>query len=312
MKKLILIAATLTIAAYASAQTTQRQITDALQAATAVTADADTTYWARKGVAGANISQASFSNWSAGGDPSIAFDLMFNYDMDYKRSKDLWTNRIELAYGLNNTQSNGMRKTNDKIYLASNYGYAIAKNLYLGAMLTFSTQFDKGYDYKITPNPDRNTDYISKLMAPGYLTAGLGVIWTPKSWLKVTYAPASWRGTFVLDDILSAAGAYGVEPGRKLLQQFGSDLVGEVNTPLWRNWSLYSRLQLYSNYLKNPQNIIIQWDTTLSMKVTRWLSANLNVNMIYDDNIKFLQENGKEIPRFQIKQVLGIGLQATF
>ena len=78
----------------------------------------DTT-WTGKGVAGLNLSQVSLSNWAAGGDGSVAFDVLLNYDLVYRRERHLWQNRLELAYGFNNTSSNGMRKTNDKIYLSS-------------------------------------------------------------------------------------------------------------------------------------------------------------------------------------------------
>ena len=77
--------------------------------------------------------------------------------------------------------------------------------------------------------------------------------------------------------------------------------------------ALYSRLELYSNYLHNPQNIDINWDIQLDYALTGWLTANLYVNMIYDDDILF----GKTAdtpgsPRLQIKEVLGIGFQVNF
>jgi len=266
--------------------------------------------WVRGGVFGVNLSQASFSNWAAGGDNSIAFDAVFNYSLNYKRDKHLWTNRLELAYGLNNTQSyDSVRKTNDKIYFSSNYGYKIAENLYIGALVTFNTQFAKGYDYKVS-----STDYISTFMAPGYLTTGVGLIWTPRPWLKVTFNPASWRATFVYDEYLSnlPGGSYGVAQGENILNQFGANLVTEVNKEIWENVNLYSRLELYSNYLSKPQNIIVHWDTQLNFKINRWLSAGLNFNMIYDDNIRFNDGEGRTVPKMQIKQTLGIGLQVQF
>ena len=42
----------------------------------------DTT-WTGKGVAGLNLSQVSLSNWAAGGDGSVAFDVLLNYDLVY-------------------------------------------------------------------------------------------------------------------------------------------------------------------------------------------------------------------------------------
>lgn len=310
MKRLTPLLAVLLISSSVYGQTPAKTVTDGLTVATADVeyvspeeAAKATPAWTHKGVAGLNLSQASFTNWAAGGDAAIAFDALFNFDLNYKKGKNLWTNRLELAYGINNTQSNGLRKTNDKIYFASNYGYAMVKNLYLGAMLTFNTQFDKGFDYANTPQPNRDTEYISKFMSPGYLTGGIGLIWTPKTWLKLTYAPASWRGTFVFDDSLPEGKRYGVEVGKTLYTQFGSDLVVEFNKEVWKNISIYSRLELYSNYLRKPQNLIVHWDTAINMKVTKWLSANLNFNMIYDE---------LAIEKVQIKEVLGIGLLATF
>lgn len=265
--------------------------------------------WEKKGVAGINLSQASFSNWAAGGDNSIAFDANFNYSLNYKEGKHIWTNRLELAYGLNNTKSNNyLKKTNDKIYFSSNYGYKVAEELYIGAMLTFNTQFAKGYDYANYTKEN----YISTFMAPGYLTVGAGLIWTPKKWFKLTFNPASWRGTFVCDDTLSTAGSFGVTPGERFLNQFGANLVGEVNTPIWENVNLYSRLELYSNYLDKPQNIIVHWDVQLNMKINKWLSAGLTTNMIYDDNVKFTQPDGRKVAKLQFKQTLGVGLQVQF
>ena len=58
----------------------------------------DTT-WTGKGVAGLNLSQVSLSNWAAGGDGSVAFDVLLNYDLVYRRERHLWQNRLELAYG---------------------------------------------------------------------------------------------------------------------------------------------------------------------------------------------------------------------
>ena len=281
----------------------------ALLLAAGVTAQekADTTYWTLEGVAGINLSQVSLSNWAAGGDGSMAFDLMFNYSADYKRDRHLWQNRLELAYGLNNTSSNGTRKTNDKIYLSSTYGYRVAKNLYLSGLLTFNTQFANGYDYS-----GDEPVFMSQFMAPGYLSVGAGLTWTPKRWFTATLAPATWRGTFVTDTRLSDTGAFGVDPGRRLLSEFGGNLRLEASYEFLPNMTVYSRLDLFSDYLRKPENVDVRWDVQLQMKINKWFSANLTLNSIYDDDIKSPQKDGVAGPRFQFKEVLGIGLQARF
>lgn len=213
MKKLYTTATALLLAAASFAQTPA--ITDDIekttkavmeQAATEADSLQKASPWKSSGTAGLSLSQASFSNWNAGGDPAIAVNASFNYSLDYNDGSNLWTNRLELAYGINRTSTDGTRKTNDKIYLSSNYGRLIARKLYAGATATFNTQFAKGYDYKVS-----STEYISDFMAPGYLSVGLGLTYTPTAWLTVIVSPATYRATFVCNDRLSDAGAFGVK-----------------------------------------------------------------------------------------------------
>lgn len=276
-------------------------------AAEPVRVSRDTTYWTRAGVAGVNLSQVSLTNWSAGGDGSLAFDLMFNYTADYKKEKHLWQNRLELAYGMNNTSGNGARKTNDKIYLSSVYGYRIAQAWYVSGQLNFSTQFANGYDYSVDPRT-----FVSRFMAPGYLALGAGFTWTPKKWFTATLSPATWRGTFVTSDLLSAAGAFGVTPGKHLLSEFGASVRLEATYEFLPNMTVYSRVDLYSDYLRKPQNVDVRWDIQLTMKINKWFSASLNTNLVYDDDVKILTSDGHKGARVQFKEVLGVGLQARF
>lgn len=290
MKKIGFIAILLSVSLLTSAQTEEKQ---------------DIKPWKLNGVAGINMSQVSLSNWAAGGENSIAFDISMGYSANYSKDKSIWDNRLELAYGLNNTKSKGSRKTNDKIYLSSNYGYKLAEKLYLSYSLTFETQFADGFDYNITP-----AKLISSFMAPAYLSTGPGLTWKPNDWITATLAPAMYKATFVLDERLS--GNYGVALGEKIRNEFGGNLQVELQKELVRNITLYSRLNLFSNYLDKPQNIDIKWDNQFSLKVNKWFSAILQLNMIYDDDIKFKNEDDTESPRFQFKEILGIGIQLNF
>lgn len=264
-------------------------------------------YWTRNGIASFNLSQASLSSWSAGGESAIGLDALLTYAADYKKERHLLNNRLELAYGLNRTDGNGTRKTNDKIYLSSTYGYELRKNLYLSGLFSFQTQFAKGYNYDLSENI-----FISKFMAPAYLLVGAGVTWTPKPYFTATFTPAAWRGTFVTNDSLSDAGAFGVKKGNHLLSEFGADLRMEVKYEFLKNMTIYSRLEFYSNYLEKPQNVDIFWDVLLNMKINDWFSTNLSTNLIYDNEVKIVQKDGKAGPRVQFKEILGVGLQITF
>lgn len=263
--------------------------------------------WTTSGFAGLKFTQVSFSNWAAGGNNAIAFDLQGNYQANYKKEKHIWNNRIELSYGLNQNKADGTRKTNDKIYLNTNYGYSIHKNLYLSALVNFQTQFTAGYDYAV--NPDIS---ISDFMAPGYLIVGTGLGWVPNKYITVTFSPVSYRGTFVFNDRLSNEGAYGVTPGKKVFSEFGANLKVEGKYEFLKNMTVYSRLDLYSAYTHNPLNVDINWDVQLNMTINKWFSTSITTNLIYDDDVKILQEDGTKGPRVQFKEVLGVGLQFNF
>lgn len=266
----------------------------------------DTT-WKRGGSLGINLNQVSLSNWAAGGDNAVGFNLQFNYFANYRKARHLWNNQLELDYGLNKTKSDGTKKTNDKIYLSSVYGYELVKNLYLSGLMTFQTQFAKGYDYSTAPRT-----YISRFMSPGYLLVGAGLTWTPKTWFTATLSPATWRGTFVNSDILSDEGQFGVTPGKHLFSEFGANLRMEARYEFLKNMTIFSRLSLYSNYLKKPQNVDVNWDVQLNMAINKWFTALVTTSMIYDDDTKILQKDGSKGARLQFKEALGIGFQVTF
>lgn len=265
------------------------------------------TAWTRGGLVGINLSQISLSNWAAGGDNAVGFNLNFNYKVDFKRDRHLWQNRLELAYGLNKTKSDGTKKTNDNIYLSSIYGYQLVKTLYLSGLMTFQSQFAKGYDYNVDPDV-----FISRFMSPGYLMLGAGITWKPKPWFTATFSPATWRGTFVTSKMLSDQGDFGVTPGEHLFSEFGANLRLEATYEFLKNMTVYSRLDLFSNYLEKPQNVDVNWIVQLNMAINKWFSANISTNMIYDDNIKIVQKDGTKGPRLQFKEALNIGFQVNF
>ncbi len=84
------------------------------------------------------------------------------------------------------------------------------------------------------------------------------------------------------------------------------------------NITLQTKLELFSNYLETPQNIDINWETLISMKVNKLISATLSTHLIYDDDIEItIDKNDDGIidergPRIQFKEVLGVGFSYKF
>ena len=71
--------------------------------------------WVLKGVTGLNLSQTAMSNWSAGGENSVAGNAYLNGALTHKSGDWLWVTNLALDYGLSKTKSQGMRKSTDNI-----------------------------------------------------------------------------------------------------------------------------------------------------------------------------------------------------
>ncbi|MBQ2796939.1 MAG: DUF3078 domain-containing protein [Tidjanibacter sp.] len=265
--------------------------------------------WKMAGSAGITGSQMTLTNWAAGGDPSVAADFQFNYSIDYQKDNSLWQNRLELAYGLNRTESNGTRKTNDKIYFSSSYGQKVHDGLYVSALVKFNTQFANGFDYAVK-NDNGSYKQTSGFMAPAYFSGGLGVEWKPKGWLSVNASPATWKATLVNNEGLRPF--YGLEADQMMRHEFGGNVKIEVQGKIVGDLSGYTRLNLFSNFLDNPQNVDVDWTMRLDLKINKWLSANVNLHAIYDDDIKIPQPDGTLGRRLQLQEVAGLGLLVKF
>lgn len=72
--------------------------------------------------------------------------------------------------------------------------------------MNFKTQSLPGYNY---PN---DSVIISKFLSPAYLLFAGGFDWKPKNYLSFLLAPITGKSTFVLNQQLANAGAFGVEP----------------------------------------------------------------------------------------------------
>ena len=84
----------------------------------------------------------------------------------------------------------------------------------------------------------------------------------------------------------------------------------EAKYEFLKNMTVFSRLNLYSNYLKDPQNVDISWDIQLNMAINQWFSCNITTNMIYDNDTKILQKDGTKGPRLQFKEALAVGFRS--
>ena len=286
----------------------------------------DTTLgWKKGGVLSLNLAQTSLTNWAAGGQNSFATNGLLSVFANYKGEKSTWTNSLDIGYGILKQNGLSSKKTDDKFDFLSKYGRQAFDHFYYAALINFKTQMAIGWNYPNTAVPGERVK-ISNVMSPGYLIGALGLDYKPNAYFSAFIAPLTAKFTFVTDNELSAAGAFGVKPGETVNSEMGAYLrviytKNDFKNEFLKNVSFTSKVDLFSNYLKNPQNIVVNWENLIAMKINKFISASINTLLIYDDKIKVpFDKNGNDIiepgeavgSKIQFKEILGIGFSYNF
>lgn len=263
--------------------------------------------WKKGALFNLSFSQVSLNNWAAGGNSSVSGNALLNIYGNYIGVKSSWENVLDLGYGLLKQDEADIQKTDDKLEFTSKYGRKASKKWNYAGLINFKTQFTDGFDF---PN---DSVKISTFLAPGYLLGAVGMDYKPIANFGLFLSPITSKSTFVLDDVLSAAGAFGVDAGSKYRSEFGGYLRANYQKEIMQNVNLTTRLDMFSNYAENPQNIDINWEVLILMKVNKYITVSVNTNLIYDDDIKISKDtsgdgiNDVNGPRTQFKEVLGVG-----
>ncbi len=277
--------------------------------------------WKVKAIYGLNGTQSSFVNWNAGGRNNISLLAYIEASANYKKGPHSWKNDLGLALGgiqyIGIGAPKDLQKTDDKIDFSTQYGYEFKEHWYYEIIGTFKTQFLDGFAY---PNDSVRT---STFMAPGYATFALGIEYEPTDHFSVFLSPLAAKLTFVNDDTLANRGSFGVRAaeydgfgnilraGEKFRGEFGAYFKMKYEKDLAKNINMKAKLELFSNYINNPQNIDVNADVLFTFKVNNWFSAALNWTLIYDDDIDITDRFGNTGPRTQFKSVLGVGVYYT-
>lgn len=299
----------------------------ALVSASFAQESAETKAWTHKGAVGLNFAQSSYTNWAAGGQNALNWIGTLNYQLNYAKGNFKWDNTLNAALGYSYySRTNKPIKTDDKIEFTSLVGLKATEKLNYSLELAFRSQFANGYNYEAD-----STNRISKFLAPGYITLGLGAEWVPNKYFSLNLAPVTGRVTIVNDQALADLGSYGVDqgyfdpadtlhwiPGNRVRYEFGARLVAKVDVPIAKNINFNSKLELFSNYLDHPERVDVDWQNLLLLKVNSWLNCSLSTHLIYDYDVPFYNTitgpNGLEAQqriegsKVQFKEVFSLGI----
>ncbi|MBL0127352.1 MAG: DUF3078 domain-containing protein [Flavobacteriales bacterium] len=266
--------------------------------------------WRRSGVISLNMSQVSLTNWAAGGFNTVSGIAMFNGAANWKKGKRAWDNSLVLAFGGQQIEDADPTKTDDRIELNSKYGYGLTEKWYLAGVAQFKTQFTEGFN--------TSGQRISNLLSPGYALLGIGMDYKPNDKFTAFISPTTARMVIVTDKKLFGGSTdpdlrvYGVKNGNTTELEAGGYIRVMYTTGLAKNITFMTRGDVFANYLRNPQNMDVNWETLWTFKVNDWFAATFNTLLIYDDDTDLPKKNSEGViytgPATQFKQTLGIGL----
>ena len=272
-------------------------------------------HWVAEAVTTLSFKQTSLTDWAAGGNGSATFGSTIDAKANYAKDKITFNNRLQMAYGFTQTFGVGFQKSADYIILNDELGYALGKGFSSTLGYSFKSQISPGYAGVV------GSDIVSRFFAPATMTLGAGATWTHKG-LSITFTPLTGNVQFVSDENLRVR--YGNDADKLCRWELGARMRIEAAAEV-QGLKVGTTFDTFSNYLKKPQNMTVDWTLSITAPLTKFISFSLNCRAIYDDKIKFKSLDGpdgnpitdedgnvKLFPALQFQEIAGLTFSYTF
>jgi len=249
---------------------------------------------------------------------STALDITAYANYNNKPLK-LWSDTYaRLKFGYIASGEYGLRKNLDLLETNSKLNHKAFGKFDFSAILLVKTQVANGYNY---PN---DSVRVSEFLNPLIITVGLGLDFKPDKNTSLNFSPLSYKGTFVFDTIHIDQTIYGIPHKRRSLNEPGlSFMITNEFRPL-KPVDIINRLQLFTNYIHNPQNVDVDWEMISVVNLNWFTDIRLNTHLIFDDDTRtvvldkhkkpVLRSDGspKKTARVQFKELLGFSFVFRF
>ena len=266
------------------------------------------------------LSQGAISNWAKGGENNISSVLDVTSAMNYnnKLTKVNSSTSARFALGLQASGRNAdLKKNLDILEINSKINHKAFGKFDLSGLFQFKTQFLPGYNY---PN---DSVKVSKFFNPATFLFGYGLEYKPDKNTFISFSPVSFKGTFVPDTANINQTKYGIAADKRSKRELGAYLTLNSRLVLFEKVNMSNRLQLFSNFLSNPQNVDVEWEMIATMGLNWFTDLRLNMHLIYDDDTMLpvfdrgepvLGTDGKQkkAPMVQFKELLGVSFIFKF
>ncbi|MGN0282668.1 MAG: DUF3078 domain-containing protein [Prevotella sp.] len=243
-------------------------------------------------------------NWYKGGESNYSMVGGLTFKAIYNnKSKLKVDNTLELKLGFQTSKADTLHKfktNNDLIRYTGKLGLQATKGWYYTLQLLAYTQFTRGYR--------SNDSFVySDFMSPLNLNLGLGMDYavnTLNGKLKgnVNLSPLSFNFRYVGRKALAAN--YGIKGDHQTMEDFGSQLTTDITWILSDIVKWKTRLYAYTTYERTE----IEWENTVSLQVSKYISANIFVYPRFDDSTK----RDEDLGYWQFKEYCSLGFAYSF
>ena len=276
-------------------------------------------FWKYKGDGYLQVMQNYVSdNWYKGGESNQAavgsITLEANYD---NKSKWKWDNKLEMKLGFQTSPSDTVNKfkTNeDLIRYTGKVGLQAANRWYYTLQMLAYTQFYHGLK-------SNNTKVFSDFMSPFNLSVGLGMDYKVEAFNKkltgtINISPLAVNYKYVgrssfrkkndptVEEFDWFPSRYGIDQDKHHKTDFGSQFTASLTWVINDVLTWKTRLYGFTSYHRAE----MEWENTFTLKVSKFISANLFLFPRFDDSNK----RDKDLGFWQFKEYSSLGFSYNF
>ncbi len=243
-------------------------------------------------------------NWHKGGESNYSAVASTVFELNYNdQERVLFDNKLEMKLGFQTSRSDTVHKfkpNNDLLRYTGKLGLQAHKKWYYTLQLLAYTQFSRGLKAN-----DKNV--YSDFMSPFDLNVGIGMEYKVEALNKrltgtLNFLPMAYNFRYV--DRLALATKYGLDEGKHTLHDFGSQLTVDLTWKMAEQISWKTRLYGFTSYKRG----LIEWENLITLKVSKYISANLFLYPRFDDS----GTRDDDMGYFQFQEYSSLGLNYTF
>lgn len=244
------------------------------------------------------------SNWHKGGESNYSMLASLTLEANYNnKQKVKWDNKLEMKLGFQTSRSDTVHKfkaNNDQLRLTSKLGLQAHKRWYYTLQVLAYTQFTKGLK---SNDPFVYSDFFS----PFDLNVSLGMDYAVESKNKrltghINLSPASYNFRYV--DRLGLSTRLGLKENHHALHDVGSSMTVDLAWKMSDQITWKTRLYGYTSY----KRALLEWENTLEMKVSKFITTNIYVYPRFDDNVS----RDSDLGYWQFMEYCSLGFAYNF